>query len=396
MSKRRVLVIATTFPRWNGDSEPRFILDFAKSLLPYADVTVLVPSSPGALDKEVMEGVKVERFHYFPVHEKETLTAPGAMVSRIKEDKKRGLLLPFFYKAFIREIQNRIGTFDVLHANWVIPGGYVAYQALKMTNVPYVITCHGSDINSLNNSVFINMKKKALANAWGVTTVSSDLMSNTLKLYPHRKNAVISMGVDVSKFGEQHRKDNYFKQNGKKVALFVGRLVGVKGTEYAIRAMEHIPNTRLVIVGDGELKKELKKLASWLKDKLAAVNSDIVFAGAKTHDKLKTIYASADVLVMPSVTAEAKEGFGIVLLEAASSKLPIVASNSGGIPTLIKDGENGLLTEERDVEGIAEAINKVFNDSALRDKLTENAYKTALEYDYSVIGRKYAEFMRLV
>ena len=142
--------------------------------------------------------------------------------------------------------------------------------------------------------------------------------------------------------------------------------------------------------------KELKKLASGLKDKLAAVNSDIVFAGAKTHDKLKTIYASADVLVMPSVTAEAKEGFGIVLLEAASSKLPIVASNSGGIPTLIKDRENGLLTEERDVEGIAEAINKVFNDSALRDKLTENAYKTALEYDYSVIGRKYAEFMRLV
>ena len=69
MSKHSVLVIATTFPRWNGDSEPRFILDFAKSLLPYADVTVLVPSSPGALDKEVMEGVKVERFHYFPVHE---------------------------------------------------------------------------------------------------------------------------------------------------------------------------------------------------------------------------------------------------------------------------------------------------------------------------------------
>ena len=83
MSKRRVLVIATTFPRWNGDSEPRFILDFAKSLLPYADVTVLVPSSPGARDKEVMEGVKVERFHYFPVHEKETLTAPGATTCQL-------------------------------------------------------------------------------------------------------------------------------------------------------------------------------------------------------------------------------------------------------------------------------------------------------------------------
>ena len=101
---------------------------------------------------------------------------------------------------------------------------------------------------------------------------------------------------------------------------------------------------------------------------------------------------------MPSVTAKSgqKEGFGLVLIEAAGSKLPIVASNSGGIPTLIKDGENGLLVKERDAHGISEALKKIFNDSDLRDKLKENAYKTALEYDYSVIGRKYAEFMRLI
>ena len=398
MSKRRVLIIATTFPRWKGDREPRFILDFAKSLLPYADVTVLVPSSPGALDREVMEGVNIERFHYFPIHERETLTAPGAMVSRIKQDKKRGLLLPFFYNAFVNEIKKRIGTFDILHANWVIPGGYIAYKALKMTNVPYVITCHGSDINSMNNPVFRDMKKKALSNAWGVTAVSSELMDNTCKIYNNGNNAVISMGVDVNQFGEQHRRENYFKQNGRKVTLFVGRLTEVKGAAYAIEAMQYVPDTRLVITGDGELKKELKSLAAELKNKLRDINSDVVFAGAKTHDELKTMYASADAFIMPSVTAKSgqKEGFGLVLIEAAGSKLPIVASNSGGIPTLIKDGENGLLVKERDAHGISEALKKIFNDSDLRDKLKENAYKTALEYDYSVIGRKYAEFMRLI
>ena len=85
MNKSKLLVTASTFPRWLGDTEPRFILDLCKVLNNYFEVTVLAPSCPGAKDMEIVEGVNVIRYHYFPIHKWETLCYPGAIVPRIKE-----------------------------------------------------------------------------------------------------------------------------------------------------------------------------------------------------------------------------------------------------------------------------------------------------------------------
>ena len=99
MEKPRLLVTASTFPRWKGDTEPRFVLDLCKKLTAYFDVTVLVPAAPGAARKEMLEGVSVIRYHYFPVHKWETLCYPGAIVPRIREKKVRVLLVPFLFFA---------------------------------------------------------------------------------------------------------------------------------------------------------------------------------------------------------------------------------------------------------------------------------------------------------
>lgn len=96
MNKTSLLVTASTFPRWKEDTEPRFILDVCKELNKYFDVTVLVPASPGAKDREVLEGVKVIRYHYFPIHSWETLCYPGAIVPRIKEKKIQGAFSTIF------------------------------------------------------------------------------------------------------------------------------------------------------------------------------------------------------------------------------------------------------------------------------------------------------------
>lgn len=95
-SKIRLLVTASTFPRWEGDTEPRFVLDLCKSLAKKFDVMVLVPACPGAKEKESIEGIRVCRYHYFPVHRWETLCYPGAIVPRIKEKKNQGSISPFF------------------------------------------------------------------------------------------------------------------------------------------------------------------------------------------------------------------------------------------------------------------------------------------------------------
>ncbi|MCQ2531692.1 MAG: glycosyltransferase family 4 protein [Saccharofermentans sp.] len=381
--RKKILITASTFPRWEGDTEPRFILDYAKSMQAYYDVTVLAPAAIGAADKEVLEGVEVIRYHYFPIHKCETLCYPGAIVPRVKEKKVRGLLIPFLFASLWFKLRKLSKQYDAVHAHWVIPQGIIQ-SGIKGT--PYIITGHGADITSLNFWPVKNLKLKTLKNAKYITVVSGALNDYVQSVYPNDKTKVIPMGCDTSAFRPEYKLDNYFGQGDKKAVLFVGRLAEKKGVTYLIDAMKSVDNAVLYIVGKGNLEDDLRKQAEELGDK-------VCFMGPKTHEELKQVYASADVFVAPSITAKDgdKEGFGLVILEALSSGVPVVASNSGGIPDIITDGYNGLLCEEKDVAGLANAINKVLTDSATRQMFIENGLKTAEYNSYSEVGRRYYE-----
>ena len=389
--KKRLLITGSTFPRYKGDTEPRFILDLARYLNEYAEVTVLVPAAPGAADRELLDGVSVIRYHYFPIHSLETLCYPGAIVPRIREKKVRALLVPWLFITLYRNLRKMQKDYDIVQANWLIPQGIVQSFIKK----PYIVTGHGGDVTSLNKGLLKKLKKKCLKNAYGVTAVSEPLMQVLNEIYENPNQAVIPMGCDTKIFGREFRKENYFNQNGRKVILFVGRLAEKKGVCYAIEAMRYVDNAMLVIAGDGPLRNELTAQAEAL---CRETGKEIVFIGAKTHEELKEIYASADIFVMPSVTAKDgdKEGFGLVMLEAFASGLPIVASRSGGIVDLVKDGVNGYLVPEKDSKGLADRINLVFKDDCIYNSMQAEAYRTAKQYDYSIIAKKYAEFMGLI
>ena len=123
--KKRLLITGSTFPRYENDTEPRFILDLAKYMKEYAEVTVLVPAAPKAADTEVLEGVSVIRYHYFPVHSLETLCYPGAIVPRIREKKVRGLLVPWLFVSLWVHLFKMRKSYDIVQANWLIPQGIV-------------------------------------------------------------------------------------------------------------------------------------------------------------------------------------------------------------------------------------------------------------------------------
>ena len=389
--KKRLLITGSTFPRYKGDTEPRFILDLARYLNEYAEVTVLVPAAPGAADRELLDGVSVIRYHYFPIHSLETLCYPGAIVPRIREKRVRALLVPWLFIALYRNLRKMRDDYDIVQANWLIPQGIVQSFIKK----PYIVTGHGGDVTSLNKGLLKKLKKKCLKNAYGVTAVSEPLMQVLNEIHENPKQAVIPMGCDTKIFGREFRKENYFNQNSRKVILFVGRLAEKKGVCYAIEAMRYVDNAMLVIAGDGPLRNELTAQADEL---YKETGKEIVFIGAKTHEQLKEIYASADIFVMPSVTAKDgdKEGFGLVMLEAFASGLPIVASRSGGIVDLVKDGVNGYLVPEKNSKGLADRINLLIKDDCVYDNLQTEAYRTAKQYDYSIIAKKYAEFMGLI
>ena len=382
--KAKILLTTSTFPRWEQDTEPRFILDLAKSLLPYFDVTVLAPSAPGAKKLEILEGVHVIRYRYFPVRKWETLCYPGAILPRIKEKKQRAILIPFLFGCLWFKLLRIQKDYDIVHANWMIPQGIIQGMFRK----PFVVTGHGSDVTALNWGVILSLKRRCLRRAAAVTVVSKDLKRKIESLSQTNDLQVISMGCNVQGFGPENRTDNYFSQGNKKAILFVGRLAEIKGVCYLIDAMKQIPNANLYIVGSGPLEMQLEEQAETLSGR-------VIFMGAKSHEDLKSIYASADVLAVPSVTLAngGAEGLGLVILEAMASGLPVVGTETGGIPDLIQDRKNGMLVPERSPEALASAICRLLESDDLRTRCRINGQKTAEEYSYERIGAKYAKII---
>lgn len=385
MDRKKILITGSTFPRWENDTEPRFILDYAKAMKKYYDVTVLVPYAIGAKESENMEGVKVIRYHYFPIHKFETLCYPGAIVPRIREKKIRILLVPFLLVSLFFNMNRIYTSYDLVHAHWIIPQGIIQSN---MKKVPYILTGHGGDVSSLNNWPISVLKRRALKFSKHTTVVSENLYEIVQNIYPCPEMSIIPMGCDTSSFNNNLRIENYFGQNNKKVVLFVGRLAEKKGCLYLIKAMREVKDAILVIVGKGNLEDELRVEAKDIQDK-------VVFLGAKTHKELPRIYASADVFVAPSITAKDgdKEGFGLVILEAMASGIPVIASNSGGIIDIVQNGVNGLLVEEKDVNGISSQINTILNEPQLRKQLVNNAFNTVKEFSYENVAAKYASII---
>ena len=199
MKKRKLLVTGSTFPRWEGDTEPRFVLDLSEALSEYFDVTVLVPIAIGAKEREVMNGVNVIRYHYFPIHRLETLCYPGAIVPRIKEKKTRIFLVPFLILAQFWNIKKLVSDYDAVHAHWLIPQGIVQ----SFFNTPYIVTGHGADVTSLNNKFVRKWKRRALTKAGDVTVVSEHLKEKVQEIADVKNIDVISMGCKTSCFGKK-------------------------------------------------------------------------------------------------------------------------------------------------------------------------------------------------
>jgi len=376
--KKRLLITASTFPRWDDDTEPRFVLDLAKQMLDKFEVTVLAPAAIGAKDKEVLEGVNVIRYHYFPVHSLETLCYPGAIVPRIREKKTRVFLVPFLMISLWFHLFKLLPHYDIVHAHWLIPQGIVQ----SFFDKPYIVTGHGGDVTSLNMGIVRKLKIRCLKKAKHVTVVSDHLKKKLKELSPEIEPSIISMGVDTHKFGKQYRVSDYFGQGDKKVVLFVGRLAEKKGVKYLIEAMKGI-DALLVIVGDGPLRGELEEQAKILGDR-------VQFWGSKTHNELRTIYASADVFVAPSITAKDgdQEGVPTTIMEAMASGLPVVASNSGGITDVIENGKNGLLCKEKNVEELHCAIQHILSSG---EEQSEAINETVKQYSYEVLAENYRQ-----
>lgn len=160
--------------------------------------------------------------------------------------------------------------------------------------------------------------------------------------------------------------------------LFVGRLVGVKNPHAVLRAgaiLQRSCPVEIRIVGDGPLEAALRKEAEEL-----GISNITAFAGhIYERDVLNAEYGKADVMILPSHS----EGLPLVIIEAMAHGVPVLATDIGGIPDIVKDGVNGFLLKDASPEGIAARVTTLLNDQPFYHELSVSALKTACEYTVS-------------
>lgn len=383
-NKKNLLVLTSTFPRWQGDSEPPFVFELSRRLANHFDVMVLSPLAPGSKCFERLDNLDVHRFRYF-FSGWQNLAYNGGILANLKQNRWRYLLVPLFiffeFVSLLRLLRKK--RVDVIHAHWLIPQGLVAVAARGMTrgSKPAIVcTSHGSDLLGLRGVMFGWLQKQVMLNADKVTLVGSALRSRADELLPENGGEVIPMGVDLTGVftpSDSRRSDTEL--------LFVGRLVELKGLNYLIQAMPEIlkshPQVTLTIVGDGPERKNLKNLAADLN-----VAGSIAFLGAVENAALSALYRRATIFVSPSLA----EGFGLTFVEAMGCACPVVATDLPVLRDVITDWVTGLVCGQRDSSGLAAKVCFLLAHPELREALgNAGCQHVRKHFDWTAITRRY-------
>ena len=386
--KIRVLVIATTFPRWEDDQEPRFVYNLCQNLPKEVDIHVLAPHAPNAKEQETWGEIKITRFPYFYPKYLKKLCYDGGIIPKLKSSWLARVQLPFFlFFLFIRLIKMTANNrFDLIHCHWLIPQGFFCALIKFFRGTPYLLTAHGGDVYSFKGiPVIPNLIKFALKRSTFCTVNSQATRNQVLKFSKNSSIKVVPMGVDLKEFHPGNYNEKFKAPFGEKnlLLLGVGRLAEKKGFKYLIEAMplilQEIPSAKLVIIGFGPQKARLENQIQQLE-----LASSISLIGGKTGKELQDWFASADIFIGPSIiTADGDtEGQGVVFLEAMASGTAVIASDVGGIKDAVRDNISGLLVPEKNPQAIAEKVLTLAKNNQLKEKLIQNALEL-VRSDYS-------------
>jgi glycosyltransferase involved in cell wall biosynthesis len=292
----------------------------------------------------------------------------------------RNTLLPLaslVKKLFVLQRQKPIQIFHV-HDVFAF---YAVSLVARLYAIPTAFTIHSMTIAKPDLALYpqhtkymgLQATRFVLKNAHAVIAVSRDLLPILIKLGAKADRLeVIENFVDLDRFSTPvPGSDDQFSSDAD-ICLFVGSFIEVKGLEWLIRAVPQMvkrrPKLIVVLAGGGDLEEKLRQMVSDL-----GLGSHVRFLGIVKHEDIHKWYQRAKMLVLPSLS-EAKP---MVILEAFAAGLPVVASDVGGIPEVVRHGWNGLLVEPRDEEGLAHAVCSLFDDNAFLQQCSKNALDTA-------------------
>jgi phosphatidylinositol alpha-1,6-mannosyltransferase len=304
---------------------------------------------------------------------------------------------------------NQHAPIDVIHCGNIRPVGYAVDWAHQRLHVPYIVYVNGGDLLRERKKAASSALKRAtarriLGRASGIAATSrwvADLTHEVMDQVGIKSMppvAALDLGTDSVAFaperdtGRLRRKWNV--TDTERLMITVARLVPHKGQDVGIRALAQLapefPSLRYLLVGEGADESRLAGLASAL-----GVRDKVIFAGPLPDADLPEAYATSTIYVGPSrVDNEVNaEGFGISFLEASSSGLPVVAGDSGGVRSAVRDGETGVVVSPLDVDGFASSIAGFLRDDARRKAFGRAGRNAVLtHYNWDRVARETREF----
>jgi glycosyltransferase involved in cell wall biosynthesis len=297
----------------------------------------------------------------------------------------RGLTASFAAGSSLRAVSRSATAFDVIHSHFLGLNGYVGQRLKERFGKPLVISAYGGDAYSIpfTDSYSRKLAESLVSAADGLIAVSRSIAQNLIRLGSDPdKISVIPTGFDSSLFEPVPREVARAKLGlplDKKILLNVANLVPQKGQLYLLDSFSQILKSRtdvaLVLVGGGELAGTLRSRALEL-----GISQSVNFVGPRPHEEIPTWINACDLFVLPSIS----EGSPTVVPEAMSCGKPVVATNVGGIPDILKEGEDGFVVPPRDVKAFSDALEKAFERSWSGQAIRERA----MSYTWDALAKK--------
>ena len=272
---------------------------------------------------------------------------------------------------------------ELLHVHYAIPHAYAGYMAKQMLKdegiiIPMVTTLHGTDITLVGNHPFYKTAVSFSINKSDiVTSVSQSLKDDTYKLFNIKKEIhVIPNFIELDKIRNEsqiscHR--SVMAKKEERIVTHISNFRKVKRIPDIIKIFykiqERIP-AKLMMVGDGPEKVKAEQLCKELN-----IEDKVIFFG--NSSEIDQILSYSDLFLLPSET----ESFGLAALEAMAWSVPVISSNSGGLPEVNFDGISGYLSNVGDIDSMAENALKILSDDATLAKFRESALSVAQKFD---------------
>ena len=277
----------------------------------------------------------------------------------------------------------KLHSIDVLHVHYAIPHAYAGYMAKQMLTeegiyLPMITTLHGTDITLVGNHPFYKPAVTfSINNSDFVTSVSESLKDDTYRLFDIKKEIqVIPNFIEINKDAIDetspcHR--SLMATEDEKIITHISNFRKVKRIDDVVKIFFEIQKTipsKLMMVGEGPEKEKAEKLCEEL-----GIMSKVIFFG--NSNEIDKILCYTDLFLLPSET----ESFGLAALEAMSCGVPVISSNSGGLPEVNINGITGYLSNVGDVENMSNNAISILSDNNKLLKFKQNALKEASKFD---------------